>query len=59
MTRNTAERGQVREFAAVSIEDGCPARHQKRGEEPVFCRPIMHHIAVVVEVIPGQVGKSR
>ena len=36
MTRRTAERGQAREFAAVGVEDCCPARQQKRGEQPVF-----------------------
>src|SRR5206468_3931995 len=58
MTRRTAERGQAREFAAVGIEDGCPAWRKERDKQPVFCRPVTHHIAVVVEVIPGQVGKS-
>src|SRR6516164_4734628 len=47
----------MREFTAVSVEDGRPAWVQKRGEQPLFRGAVLRHIAVIVKVIPGQVGK--
>ena len=58
MARRAAQRCQAREFVAVGIEDGRSAGSQERGEQPVFRGSIPGHVAVIVEMIAGQVGVS-
>ena len=52
-----AQGGQTREFIGVRVEDRRGARCQKRSEQPVFRAPVIRHVAVVVQMIPGEVGE--
>jgi len=58
MARFAAHGGKTSEFTAVSVEDSRPARDKKRSEQPLFRGAVVGHVAVIVEVISGQVGKS-
>ncbi len=58
MTPAANEREEARVFRAVGIEDGGPARRQQRREEPVLGGAVRAHVAVVVEVIAGEVGEG-
>ena len=59
MTAVAAERLEPGELGTVPVEDRGAARHQKRCEEMLLGSAVMRHIAVVIEVIACQVGKSR
>ena len=58
MTEVAAELRQPGEFAAVGVEDGVPAGRQQGGEQPLLGRPVPGQVAMVVEMVPGQVGKG-
>ena len=54
-----AERLEPRELAAVAVQHRGAARRQKLREEPFLGGPVLRHIAVVIEVVAGQVGERR
>ena len=54
-----AQRRQWRELGAVRIEDGGATLRQERGEQPLLGGAVGCHVAMVVEVVAGQIGECR
>jgi hypothetical protein len=57
MAAVAAQRRQKREFAAVAVEDGGSPRRQQSREQPLLGGAVMRHVAVVIEVVAGQIGE--
>src|SRR5579871_4431487 len=50
---------QFAKFGTVAIDDSSPAGRQQFAKQTLLCRPVLAHIAMVIEMIARQVGERR
>src|SRR5271169_3161087 len=58
MAAVAAQRRESRKFAAVTIQDCRLPRSQQLGKQPFLGGAVLPHVAVIVEMIAGQIGKA-